>query len=277
FRWLNRREIHFQEERRSLPENESPADLTTEKAEKLIEQKMNGADSLGLDPATKLPVYVLNGRFGPYVQLGESQNEEAKPKRMALPAGVTPEQVDLVMALKLLELPKTLGVHPVSNKPVQSGIGRFGPYVVHQGEYRSVPKTESIFDINLEKALALLNQPKKSRGQAVALKEFPALPNKFNQVIHLFNGPYGHYLKSGKVNASLPEGLSPELVTHEKAIEILQAKGGVFSTEEVKPKSPATTKKKSTKAVAIKPIKASPKAPQKVATKAGPKTAKKKA
>lgn len=227
----------------SLPENESPADLTIEKAEKLIEQKINGADSLGEDPVTQLPVYVLTGRFGPYVQLGESQNDEAKPKRMSLPAGVTPEQVDLPMALRLLELPKTLGIHPVSNKPVQAGLGRFGPYVVHQGEYRSIPKSDSVFNMNLEKALELLNQPKKSRGKAVALKEFPATL-QFQQAIHLFNGPYGPYLKCGKVNASLPEGVTPESITAESALEILQTKaGGTLGAEASPRKEPKKTSK----------------------------------
>lgn len=208
----------------SLPDNESPADITPEIAEKLIDQKINGADSLGNDPETDLPVYVLNGRYGPYVQLGDVTPEDDKPKRASLPPGTQPEQVDLAMALSLLSLPKTLGTHPGTGKEIKAGLGRFGPFVVHDGDYRSIPKGESIFNITFEKAMEMLAQPKKGRGRAAPLKELGAHPET-GDAIQVFNGPYGPYIKSGKVNASLPEGATPDTVTLEQAVALINEKG----------------------------------------------------
>ncbi|MFV3409921.1 type I DNA topoisomerase [Bdellovibrio bacteriovorus] len=208
----------------SLPDNESPADITPEIAEKLIDQKINGADSLGNDPETDLPVYVLNGRYGPYVQLGDVTPEDDKPKRASLPPGTQPEQVDLAMALSLLQLPKTLGTHPGTGKDIKAGLGRFGPFVVHDGDYRSIPKGESIFNITFEKAMEMLAQPKKGRGRAAPLKELGAHPDS-GDAIQVFNGPYGPYIKCGKVNASLPEGATPDTVTLEQAVALINEKG----------------------------------------------------
>ncbi|MFV8251037.1 type I DNA topoisomerase [Bdellovibrio bacteriovorus] len=208
----------------SLPDNESPADITPEIAEKLIDQKINGADSLGNDPETDLPVYVLNGRYGPYVQLGDVTPEDDKPKRASLPPGTQPEQVDLAMALSLLSLPKTLGTHPGTGKEIKAGLGRFGPFVVHDGDYRSIPKGESIFNITFEKAMEMLAQPKKGRGRAAPLKELGAHPDS-GDAIQVFNGPYGPYIKCGKINASLPEGATPDTVTLEQAVALINEKG----------------------------------------------------
>lgn len=214
----------------SLPDNESPADITPEIAEKLIDQKIHGADALGKDPKTGLPIYVLSGRYGPYVQLGDiTPNEENKPKRASLPAGTQPEQVDLPMALDLLSLPKTLGKHPGTGKEIKAGLGRFGPFVVHEGDYRSIPKGESIFTITLDRALEMLSQPKKGRGRAAPLKELGAHPDS-GEAVQVFNGPYGPYIKSGKVNVSLPEGATPETVTLEQAVALINEKGGVKTT-----------------------------------------------
>ncbi|HWU41940.1 MAG TPA: DNA topoisomerase, partial [Bdellovibrio sp.] len=213
-----------QEVSASVPDNESPADLTPEIAEKLIDQKINGADALGKDPKTGEPIYVLSGRYGPYVQMGDVSPENDKPKRASLPPGTQPEQVDLPMALQLLSLPKTLGVHPGTGKEIKAGLGRFGPFVVHDGDYRSIPKTESLFTITLERALEMLSQPKKGRGKAAALKDLGAHPDT-GEVIQVFNGPYGPYIKSGKTNASLPEGTTPETVTLEQAVALINEKG----------------------------------------------------
>lgn len=214
----------------SVPESESPADITPEIAEKWIEQKIHGADALGHDPKTNLPIYVLSGRYGPYVQLGEASGDDAKPKRVSLPAGIQPEQVDLPMALQLLELPKTLGTHPAVGKPVQVGLGRFGPFVVCDGDYRSIPKGQSLFEMTFEKAMEMLSQPKKGRGRAAPLKELGAHPDD-QQVVNVMNGPYGPYVKWGKVNASLPEGETVETITLEKALPLLAEKADAPKTK----------------------------------------------
>lgn len=228
----------------SLPDNESPADITPEIADKLIEQKIHGADALGKDPKTGLPIYVLSGRYGPYVQLGDVTPEFDKPKRASLPPGVQPEQVDLPMAMDLLSLPKTLGKHPGTGKEIKAGLGRFGPFVVHEGDYRSIPKGESIFTITLERALEMLSQPKKGRGKAAPLKDLGAHPDS-GDAIHVYNGPYGPYIKSGKVNVSLPEGTTPDTVTLEQAVVLINEKGGSQSkTKAKKGAAPKTAAKK---------------------------------
>ncbi|MBV2168392.1 MAG: DNA topoisomerase I, partial [Bdellovibrio sp.] len=230
----------------SLPDNESPADITPEIAEKLIDQKINGADALGKDPKTDEPIYVLSGRYGPYVQLGDVSPENDKPKRASLPPGVQPEQVDLQMALDLLSLPKTLGKHPGTGKDIKAGLGRFGPFVVHEGDYRSIPKGESIFTITLERAIEMLSQPKKGRGKAAPLKELGAHPDS-GEAIQVYNGPYGPYIKSGKVNVSLPEGATPETVTLEQAVALINEKGGTKAKGKGKGASAKAAPKKSLK------------------------------
>lgn len=206
----------------SLPESETPADITPEMAEKLIDQKINGADSLGKDPKTGLPIYVLSGRFGPYVQLGDVTEENDKPKRASLPANVPPENVTLEMAIKLLSLPITLGQHPETQKDIKAGLGRFGPYIVHDGDFRSIPKGVDMFQVDLKQALELLSAPKKGRGASkTPVKSFGPHPVT-GEEIQIFNGPYGPYFKVGKVNASLPENTEVEKATLEMAIEALK-------------------------------------------------------
>ena len=204
----------------SLPENQFPGDITKETANKLIDQKINGTDALGKDPASGKSVYVLTGRYGPYVQLGE--NEDEKPKRMAIPAALEPEKVTMPLALQLLELPKTLGPHPTSGKDFKKGLGRFGPYVVHDGDFRSIPKTENIFDVDLKRALDLLAQPKKGRGRAAPLKTFEHPQTK--EQIDLLSGKYGPYIKIGKKNISLPEDAKPETFTLQQALKLIESK-----------------------------------------------------
>ena len=204
----------------SIPDNEAPADMTQETVDKIVDQKLHGQDSLGEDPQTKLKVYVLSGRYGPYVQLGENDEE---PKRVSLPQGMEPTSVDLKQALQLLELPKTLGQHPVSGKDIKVGIGRFGPYVVHEKDYRSIPKGQSLFTLTFDEAMTMLSAPKKGRGGRSALKTLGKYPGS-DEEIQLFNGPYGLYVKVGKTNASMPEGVTAETATLEKALEVLSVK-----------------------------------------------------
>lgn len=232
----------------SIPENGSPADLTSEDVEKLIDQKINGADALGKDPKTGLPIYVLTGRYGPYVQLGDLTDENEKPKRSSLPPGTDPTLVSLEQAIDLLSLPKTLGPHPGTGKEVKAGLGRFGPFVVHDGDYRSIPKTESIFTMDFTRAMELLSQPKKGRGKASAIKELGPHP-KTSDSIQVFSGRYGPYVKCGKVSASLQQGMTPEALTLEEALELLAAKDDQFSLSGEK----KAAKSKKAKATAAEP------------------------
>lgn len=240
----------------SIPESESPADMTAESALKLIELKINGADALGKDPKTGLPVYALTGRYGPYVQLGDVDGDDAKPKRVSVPAGMALENVTFEQALKLLELPKTLGEHPTLNKEIKAGLGRFGPFVVCDGDYRSIPKGESIFEITLARAIEMLSQPKKGRGRAAPLREMGPHPED-GEMIFIMNGPYGPYFKWGKVNASLPEGGDPQKVTIAEALPLLAERAGSSSNKKskAKPKSKPKAKAKA-KVEPAEPVKA---------------------
>jgi DNA topoisomerase-1 len=209
----------------SLPESQAPADITAEIANKLIDQKKNGSDALGKDPKTGEPIYVLTGRYGPYVQLGDATDENAKPKRVSLPAGVQPENVTLQMAIQLVELPKTLGNHTGTGKEVKAGLGRFGPYVVHDGDFRSIPKHLNLFSITFDEAMELLNKPKAGRGRAAPIKELGKIDG-IDEPVSIYSGKYGPYIKCGTVNVSLPENMKPEDVTMEIAVKLVTEKAG---------------------------------------------------
>jgi DNA topoisomerase-1 len=205
----------------SLPETQVPGDMTPEVANKLIDQKINGTDALGKDPKTGLPVYVLSGRYGPYVQMGDNDSDQLK--RMAIPATLVPEEIKLDQALALLELPKTLGTHPDTGKDVKKGLGRFGPYVVHEGDYRSIPRTENIFAVDLKRALELFAQPKRMRGRSAPLKELGVFPDT-NEPVQVHTGKYGPYLKVGAKNISLAEDYKIEELTLDSVLPLIRDK-----------------------------------------------------
>ncbi|ABC98777.1 type I DNA topoisomerase [Synechococcus sp. JA-3-3Ab] len=233
------------EVRANLPEDIPPADLSAEHIEELIRRKQEGPKPIAFHPETQEPVYVIpQGPYGPYVQLGEVSEENKKPKRTSLPRGLKPEQVTPEIALGLLSLPRTLGEHPESGKKVQAGIGRFGPYVVCDGDFRSLPADEDVLTISLERALELLAQPKKGRGRGSAkpLRELGSHPED-GEPVTLHDGPYGLYVKHGKVNASLPKDLSPEAVTLEMALELLAEKEGKGQAKASRPAAAKRAKK----------------------------------
>ncbi|NBD74139.1 type I DNA topoisomerase [Patescibacteria group bacterium] len=134
---------------------------------------------LGQDPETGLPVFVLDGRYGPYVQLGEKSDKNKKPKRASIPQGMTMDDVTLPDALKFLSLPRTLGTHPETGNEIVAGVGRFGPFIVHDGDFRSL-KADDVYSIELPRALEILAEPKKQRGFAkkVAKKATKKTPRK---------------------------------------------------------------------------------------------------
>lgn len=191
----------------SLPVNVYPGDLTAEKVHQWLEQKNKGHDSIGQDPKSGLPVYVLNGRYGPYVQKGDVKEDKKNVKRMSIPRGLDAADVDLDTALKLLDLPQVLGVHPETKKDIKKGIGRFGPYIVHEGDFRSIRSIQDFFNLNLKQALAVLKEPKKGRGKKV-LKELGLHP-KTKTAIRLLDGKFGPYIQHERQRVSLPESVQP--------------------------------------------------------------------
>ena len=219
--------------RANIPQDVPPADLNSEQVEVLLRQKTEGPDKLGFHPDTGEPIYVLLGPYGPYVQLGDKTDDNPKPKRASLPKGVGLQDVTMDMAVGLLALPRTLGVHPETGAKVQASLGRFGPYVVHakgaegKPEYRSLKKDDDVLTISLERALQLLAEPKAGRGRSKAaakpLRELGPHPED-GEPINIYDGPYGPYIKHGKVNASLPEGQTVEAIPIEIALQALSEK-----------------------------------------------------
>src|SRR5687767_1257612 len=212
----------------SLPEDVAPADLTVERAMELVRAKAEGPRTIGTDPVTGQQVYVMNGRYGAYVQLGETPEgkKAEKPKRSSLQGGMTESTVTLEEALKLLSLPRTVGLHPDDNEPISTNFGRFGPYVKHGDEFRSLESEEQVFSISFDDALALIRAPKQSRrrGQQGASKKTLRELTHEGSTIKLLAGRYGPYVTDGSVNASLPKTQDPEKLTFEQATELLNAR-----------------------------------------------------
>jgi DNA topoisomerase-1 len=217
----------------SIPKELTPADLDPDQVEVLLRQKTEGPDQLGRHPETGEPIYLLIGTYGPYVQLGDISEQNPKPKRASLPKGVTPEQMTLDMAVGLLSLPRTLGVHPATGGKIQASLGKFGPYVVHdQGkegkDYRSLKAGDDVLTISLKRALELLAEPKKGRKTSTTkskepLRQLGAHPDD-GEAVNIYEGPYGPYIKHSKTNVSLPEGQSAADLTLSTALELLAAK-----------------------------------------------------
>jgi DNA topoisomerase-1 len=189
----------------SIPEDYAPADLGKEELQELIRVQKEGPKPIGVDPESGLNVYCLVGRYGPYVQLGEQHEDGTKPKRASVPKNVKPSEVDLELALKLLSLPRTLGTHPETGKEIVANNGRFGPFVVHDGDYRSLKKDDDVYSITLERALELLAEEKKGRGKrSKKLKDLGQEPGG-TRSLAVYDGKYGPYIKYGSKNISLPE------------------------------------------------------------------------
>ena len=222
----------------SLPDDIAPADFTVERALELVRAKAEGPRTLGADPVTGQNVYVMNGRYGVYVQLGETAEpapkgkkvkgqavaKAPKPKRASLQAGMTEATVSLDEALKLLSLPRVLGVHPDDNEPISTNFGRFGPYVKHGDDFRSLESEDDVFGISFDAALALLRAPKQSRRRQGSQKKTLRELEQGTTRLQVLAGRYGPYVTDGTTNASIPKGSSPEALTFQQAVELLEAR-----------------------------------------------------
>ena len=199
----------------------------------------SGDRELGIDPETGQPVQLKIGRFGPYVEITPPEGD--KPKRSSLPKGWSPASLTLDQALRLLALPREVGVHPEDGKMITAGLGRYGPFVLHAGTYANVSDIDEVFEVGLNRAVALLAEKRAGRpgrGAATApLKDLGAHPET-GEPIHVMAGRFGPYVKSGKINATLPKGVAPEDLTVEDALPLLAAKAGAAP----KKKAPAAKK-----------------------------------
>ena len=182
---------------------------------------LSGPKLLGESTEDGLEVFLANGRFGWYVQLGDSE-QEGKPRRKSIPRGIKPEAVELDLALALLSLPREVGMHPESGEPIVADYGRYGPYVKCVKETRSIRDKDpmKVLELTVEEALELLARPKGRRGAEV-LKEMGE-DTKTKKAIKLMDGRYGPYVTDGETNASLGKAFTVESLTLEAAIELIR-------------------------------------------------------
>jgi DNA topoisomerase-1 len=200
---------------RQLSQPEGPAEASTPDGK-----------LLGHDPDTGLPVTLRTGRFGPYVQLGEGSKDD-KPKRASVPKGVDANAIELDYALKLLSLPREVGLHPETAKPITAGLGRYGPFILHDGTYANLPAVDEVFDIGINRAVALLAERKASVGKGrfqraapTVLKDLGEHPTAGGKV-QVLAGRYGPYVKHGDVNATLPRSKEPAALTLDEAVQLI--------------------------------------------------------
>ena len=207
----------------SIPEDIAPSDLNDEMIEAILKSQKDGPTPIGVHPESGKDIFVLTGRYGPYVQEGSIIDDGPKPKRASIPKDIKPDSVTLEQAVKLLILPRELGIHPTKNKPVITNVGRFGPYVGCDGEFRSLKKeVADPYTVTLEQALELLAQEKIAGFRAQKIKEIGRHP-KSDQLIALYSGKYGNFLKQGKENVRLPDDLKEDLEKAKKEINLEKA------------------------------------------------------
>ncbi len=220
-----------------------------------------GGILLGNDPETQMPVTRRMGRFGPYVQLGEAVEGE-KPQRASIPKRVDVNTLDLEQALKLLSLPREVGIHPETKTPITANFGRFGPYILHDGVYANLEAEDDVFTIGLNHAVDRLAEKRlkgpSTRARPGALRNLGLHPDD-NEKVEVFGGRYGAYVKHGKTNATIPPEMTTETITLEQALGVIAERetkgGGKKKTAKKASAKKAAAKKKPAKKAAEKAVK----------------------
>ena len=177
---------------------------------------------LGTDSETGMQVFLKKGPYGMYVQLGN----EKKPKRASLPKNVTPDQVTLSMAMSLLSLPREVGIHPETGKPITAGLGRFGPYLLHDSKYTSLKGDDDVLTIGINRAVTVIAEKKTAfaKSTVAPLKVIGEHPD--GGQIAIYSGRYGNYVKHGKVNATLPKDAEVDNFTLQESLDLLATRSG---------------------------------------------------
>jgi DNA topoisomerase-1 len=217
-----------------------------------------GMKKLGEDPSSGLEVTLRSGRFGPYIQLGEAVNGE-KPKRAGIPKGLAADDIDLDRALGLLSLPREVGRHPEDGQPIVAGVGRFGPYVQHGKTYANLEPGDDVLSVGLNRAVTLIAEKKLKPGRGRRFGADPGRPlgdhpDKGGPVV-VRNGRYGPYVSHDGVNATLPADMTPETVTLEQALPLLDARAarGTGKPRKAQAKKPSTARRSTPKAAKAAP------------------------
>jgi DNA topoisomerase-1 len=190
--------------------------------------EVKDADPIGKHPDSGEDIYVLNGKFGPYVQLGPTpekikRKKAPAPKRASIPKDKNPEDVTLEDAIYYLLLPRDVGMHPETSESIIANTGRFGPYIVHAGDFRSLKGKDNPYDITLERALKILKEPKKMRSGEKIAKEIGVHP-KTKKMINVYESKSGKFLRRGFTRIWLPDDVKLDIFTVEDAIELLKKK-----------------------------------------------------
>ena len=204
----------------SLPDDLAPGDTTEEELKDILEEANQGDRVLGIHPEADQPVLLKSGPYGPYVQLGDD-DQEGKPKRVSLPPGVEPEDVDFDLGLQIIDLPRELGEHPDSGQPITANIGRYGPYVKHKGTFASLKGDDDVLTVELDRALDLLRQNEDRNKPERVVGDHP----ESGDPIEVWTGRYGPYVKHDGTNASLKDDQSIDDLTMDEALDLLAEKG----------------------------------------------------
>ncbi|MGF9562220.1 type I DNA topoisomerase [Neorhizobium sp. JUb45] len=225
----------------NYPECNFTRQLSSDGAE-AVASGLNEPKALGADPMTGEELTLRSGRFGPYIQRGEGK----EAKRSSLPKGWKPEDIDHEKALALINLPRDVGQHPESGKMISAGLGRYGPFLLHDGGYANLESIEDVFSIGLNRAVTVIAEKVakgpggRGRGTPAALKDLGEHPD--GGPITVRDGKYGPYVNWGKVNATLPKGKDPQAVTVEEALALIVEKGGKTPAKGKAKKAPAKAK-----------------------------------
>ena len=214
----------------SIPEGLAPDELNLEVALGLLRSKTGDQEPFTADPVSGRPVMLKNGRFGEYLELGQTEEErekKQKPRRVSLPRGVKSPDLTPEMAERLIQLPRSLGDHPETGEAITTGLGRYGPFLKRGDEFRNLESWERACDLTREEALEILKQPKPERrrfgAKKTVLKELGEIDGAAGPV-QVLDGRYGPYVTDGKTNVTVPKGTDPLAVTPEQAAEMLEAK-----------------------------------------------------
>ena len=210
----------------------------------------DGPSILGTDPETGEPITMRSGRFGQYVQRGDGE----KPPRSSIPKDVDSATLDLAMALRLLSLPRTVGAHPETGLPITASIGRYGPYLAHDGKYARLNSTTEVFETGMNAAVVKLAEPRGERRGPKALRELGAHPTSGGEV-RLMEGRYGNYVTDGTTNATLPKTANAETLTLEEATALIDARAAAGPSKGKKPARKAAPKKAAKRPTASKATK----------------------
>lgn len=227
------------EETASIPDDLPPDQLTVEMAKTFIAKQAEGPKALGQDPETGENVFVLEGRFGPYVQLGDKPKKEKKepskkatgkkaakvkkPKMKGLLKGMVVNDVTLEIALQLLAFPKTIGTYPKTDEAIIADNGRFGPYIRCGDETRSLSAEQHLLELTEADAIVMLDTPKVRGNRAKVVRTIGDHPTNSKPIV-LYEGRYGPYIKHGKVNVGVPKEIKPEELTVAQAVELIEKK-----------------------------------------------------